>query len=88
MKKIISVIKPFTYTQNIFVYEGGNKIDTISTNLNELPNILFDLVDKYETNDIELVGNLKFSKGIKGKIEIAEMTKYNENKLNIELISN
>lgn len=88
MKKIVSVIKPFTYTQNVFVYENGDKIDTISTNLNDLPNTFFELVEKYDTNEINLIGNLNFSKGIKEKIENVEMTKYNKNTLNIELISN
>lgn len=88
MKKIISVIKPFTYTQNVFIYENGDKIDTISTNLNDLSNVLFELVEKYDTNEINLIGNLNFSKGIKEKIEKEEVIKYNKNMLNIELISN
>lgn len=88
MKEIISVIKPFTYTQNIFVYENGKKIDVISTNTDDLPNKIIDLADEYETSDIKLVGSSKFSKGIQGKIEIAEMTRYNKNMLNIELINN
>lgn len=88
MKKIVSVIKPFTYNQNVFVYEDGNKIETTTTNLDNLSNTLFELIDKYNTNEINLIGNLKFSKGIKEKIENAEMTKYNDNKINIELISN
>lgn len=88
MKKIVSVIKPFTYNQNVFVYEDGNKIETTITNLDNLSNTLFELIDKYNTNEINLIGNLKFSKGIKEKIENAEMTKYNDNKINIELISN
>lgn len=88
MKKIVSVIKPFTYNQNVFVYEDGNKIETTITNLDNLSNTLFELIDKYNINEINLIGNLKFSKGIKEKIENAEMTKYNDNKINIELISN
>ena len=88
MKKIVSVIKPFTYNQNVFVYEDGNKIETTIANLDNLSNTLFELIDKYNTNEINLIGNLKFSKGIKEKIENAEMTKYNDNKINIELISN
>ena len=88
MKKIVSIIKPFTFTQNIFVYENGNKIDVVSTNLDNLSKSLFELSEKYDTNEVDLIGNLKFSKGIKEKIETAEMTKYNENKLNINLTSN
>lgn len=88
MKKIVSIIKPFTFTQNIFVYENGNKIDVVSTDLDNLSKSLFELSEKYDTNEVDLIGNLKFSKGIKEKIETAEMTKYNENKLNINLTSN
>ena len=88
MREIVTVIKPFTYIQNIFVYENGNKINIVSTNIDDLPNKIIDLVDEYETSDIKLVGNSKFSKGIQEKIETAEMTKYNKNMLNIEFISN
>lgn len=88
MKKIVTIIKPFTYMQNLFVYEDGEKINTTSASLDDLPNLLIDLVDKYETTDIQLIGNLKFLKGIKKNIEDAEITKYNKNMLNIELISN
>lgn len=88
MKKIVSIIKPFTFTQNIFVYENGNKIDVVSTDLDNLSKSLFELSEKHDTNEVDLIGNLKFSKGIKEKIETAEMTKYNENKLNINLTSN
>lgn len=88
MKKIVTVIKPFTYMQNLFVYEDGEKINTTSTSLDDLPNLLIDLVDKYKTTDIQLIGNLKFLKGIKKNIEDVEITKYNKNMLNIELINN
>lgn len=88
MKKIVTVIKPFTYMQNLFVYEDGEKINTTSTSLDDLPNLLIDLVDEYKTTDIQLIGNLKFLKGIKKNIEDVEITKYNKNMLNIELINN
>ena len=83
------IVKKANYLiKNVFVYEDGNKIETTITNLDNLSNTLFELIDKYNTNEINLIGNLKFSKGIKEKIENAEMTKYNDNKINIELISN
>ena len=88
MKKIVTVIKPFTYMQNLFIYEDGEKINTTSASLDDLPNLLIDLVDEYKTTDIQLIGNLKFLKGIKKNIEDVEITKYNKNMLNIELINN
>jgi hypothetical protein len=88
MKKIISVVKPFTYTQNVFVYDNEEKIDTIITNINDLSNTIFELSEKYKTNQVELIGNAKFGKGIKQEIEKNEMSKFNKNNLNIEWINN
>ena len=85
MKKIVSVIKPFVVNQNVFVYEDGNKIDVISANLEDIENSLIEIAEKYNVIDIELIGSKNYSKGIKNKIETAEMTKYNTNKLNIKL---
>ena len=85
MKKIVSIIKPFTYTQNVFVYENGEQIKVISTDLNNLSNKLIDLADEYETTDAELIGNVKFLQGVKKDIETAEMTRYNKNMLNIKI---
>ena len=87
MKKIVTIIKPFTYTQNIFVYEDGNKIDVISSSLDDLANNIFKLSEEYDINQVKLIGGSKFGKGIKSQVENAEMAKYNKNKLNIEWIS-
>lgn len=86
MKKIVSVIKPFTLVQNIFIYEDTDKIATYTANLNDIQNTLLKLTEEYQINNISLVGSKKFSKGIKEKIEQAEMIKYNENKIDIKLI--
>lgn len=88
MKKIVTVIKPFIMQQNIFVYEDGNKIDLFSVNLEDIENSLIETAKKYDVTDIELIGSKSYSKGIKNKIEVAEMNKYNENKLNIKITGN
>ena len=87
MKKIVSVIKPFTMQQNIFVYEDGNKIDALTANLDNIQEILLDTAMKYNANEIQLVGAKNYSKGIKNKIEELEISKYNENKIIIDLIN-
>ena len=87
MKKIVSVIKPFVVNQNVFVYEDGNKIDVVSTPLNDIQNIVINTATKYEVTDIELIGSKKYLNGIKNKIEEEEMTQYNEHKLNIKIIN-
>lgn len=88
MKKIVSVIKPFVVNQNIFIYEDGNKIDVISAPLNEIQNILINTASKYEITNIELLGSKKYLNGIVNKIKEAEITQYNENKLEIKIITN
>lgn len=84
--KIVSVIKPFVMQQNIFVYENGNKIDSIKSTIDDIQDIIIDIATKYETNSVELIGAKSYLEGIKNRIETAEMTKYNEHKLNIQII--
>ena len=87
MKKIVSIIKPFTINQNIFVYEDGNKIDVISVPLNDIQDILINTAEKYDATDIELIGSKKYINGIVNKIRETEINQYNENKLNIKIIN-
>ena len=87
MKKIVSVIKPFVINQNVFVYEDGNKIDALSVPLDSIQNIIFNTAIKYETNNIELIGSKKYINGIVNKIREIEIAQYNEEKLNITIIS-
>lgn len=87
MKKIVSVIRPFTIEQNIFVYEDGNKIDAISVQLNDIQNILVNTANKYEITEVELIGSKKYLNEIVKKVQEEEMTQYKENKINIKIIS-
>ena len=87
MKKIVSVIRPFTLKQNIFVYEDGNKIDVASVDLETIADKIVELANQYEIKNIQLIGAKNFSKGIENKINEAEMTKYGKNDLIIELIN-
>ena len=88
MKKIVTVIKPFTLKQNVYVYEDNDIIDVTQVNLKELEDIITTKASEYEINDVTLVGARKFSAGIKNKIQKTEMDKYNCNKLNIEIRAN
>ena len=87
MKKIVSVIKPFVINQNIFVYEDGNKIDVLSAPLADIQKIIVNTAIKYELNDVELLGSKKYLAGIVNKIKEAEISQYNEHKLNINIIN-
>ncbi len=87
MKKIVSIIKPFILNQNIFVYEDGNKIDVVSVELDNVPNTIIETATKYNAKEVQLIGSKNFSKGIKEKIELAEITKYGKNELEIKLVN-
>ena len=88
MKKIVTVIKPFTLKQNVYVYEDNEILDVTQAALSELEDTITTKANEYDTNEITLVGARKFSAGIKNKIQKAEMDKYNCNKLNIEIRAN
>ena len=87
MRKIVSVIKPFIFEQNIIVYEDGNKIDVVACNVNELPNNILQLANQYELTNIELAGPTSYLKGIKKQIQELELTAYETNNLEIKIIS-
>ena len=88
MKKIVTVIKPFTLNQNVYVYEDNEIVDVNQVKLSDLQNTIVTMANEYESNDVTLVGAKKFSAGIKNKIKEVEMAKYNCNKLNIEVRAN
>ena len=88
MKKIVTVIKPFTLKQNVYVYEDNEIIDVTQAALSDLEDTITTKANEYETTEVTLVGARKFSAGIKNKIQKAEMDKYNCNKLNIEVRAN
>ena len=86
MKKIIGVLRPFDRRQNFYVYEDGNKLDTKQPTVDEINETIFALCQKYEITQVDLTGPKQYNRGLKKKIELAEMQKYNENKLTINII--
>lgn len=86
MKKIIGIIHPFDMQQMFYVYEDGNKLEVINTKIQNIPETIFSLSDKYNINDINLSGSKHYIKGLIKQIQEKEITKYNYNKLNIKYI--
>ena len=52
MKKIVSVLQPFALTQDLIVYEDGNKLEIVPTTIEELNATVLKLVDKYNIEEI------------------------------------
>lgn len=86
MKKIVGVLRPFDLEQSFYVYENGNKIDMAHPTVDEINEVVFSFVEKYNISQIDLTGPKQYSKGISKKIKETEMLKYNKNSIEVNLI--
>ena len=86
MKKIIGIIHPFDIQQVLYAYEDGNKLEVINAKIQNIPEAIFTLSDKYDIDQIDLSGSKYFIKGIIKQIQAKEITKYNKNKLKFNYI--
>lgn len=86
MRKIVGILRPFDILQTIYVYEDNNKIDCAKINFKDLNDTIFELSSKYDIEEINFLGTKQFNKGIQNKLEAEEMTRYNKNKLKINLL--
>lgn len=85
-KKIIGLLQPFNLKQNIYVYEDGNKIEIIETEVDNFATEILQLINKYKVEDIELAGPKKYTKGIGTKIQEEYLNNYSNNNLDIKYI--
>ncbi len=86
MKKIIAMVRPFDAQQILMVYEDGNKIDMIQTSIADFNESLFALSEKHEVYQLDMTGPKKYIKGLEKQIKEAEMTKYETNKIEVNII--
>ena len=86
MKKIIGIVRPFDTTQTFYVYEDGNKINIMSIPIEQMENHILNLCEQYEITQVDLTGPKQYIKGIQERVQKAELTKYNNNKININII--
>ena len=86
--KLISTIRPFDAKQVIYIMDNTQKeeIDIRTTSLEDFDNTIIELTELYpEINYIRLRGNVDFCTKIKTNIIQAEINKYNQNKLTIDI---
>ena len=87
MEKVLLVnIKPFTFSQVISIFEDGNEVGTMIVPMNKIEEEILILAKHNNISDVNIVGPKVYTKGIKKKIEKAELKTYNKNLLNIKLI--
>ena len=83
---LTTYIKPFDVTQTIYVMTNEYDTEEIRvTNLNDLANTVVQLLAEYNLDRIEINGPEQFCEKAKDDISKAEMTKYNNNQLEIIL---
>jgi hypothetical protein len=86
MKILLINVKPFTFSQDILIYENGEEIECITVPMNTLEDNIVFLAHKNNTTDVNLVGPKIYINGIKRKIQKAEFAKYKKNNLNIKIV--
>ena len=84
MKKILSILQPFTLKQHIFVYEDGNKLEIAEASIDEFNDKILSLAQKYEIKKIEFLGPKKYSKGIAKQLLEENLSKYQIDALEID----
>lgn len=86
MRKIVGMIRPFDMRQNFYVYEDGNKLACEQPRMGELNDAIFNLMEEYNITQLDLIGPKQYNEGLSKKIKEAEITKFNTNKLEINII--
>ena len=86
MKKIVGIIKPFVHNNQFTVFEDGELIDIQLYNMQNINESLFALIDKHEIEQVDLAGPKAYVNGIVDQFKTAEMTKYNMNKIEFNII--
>lgn len=83
MKRIVTLVTPVAFEQDIVVYEDNNKIDFVKTDMDHFYETMVNLVQQYEVSEIRLLGAKKYANGIKDKLSEEILTKYTKNEVNI-----
>lgn len=86
MKKIIGIIHPFDVYQTFCIYEDEKLFETIYVDINDIPDTILQLSNKYKAYQVDLSGAEQFIQKIITQIQEKEATQYNKNKLTIKCI--
>ena len=58
----------------------------MSIPIEQMENHILNLCEQYEITQVDLTGPKQYIKGIQERVQKAELTKYNNNKININII--
>lgn len=86
MKKIISMLQPFDAEQTVIVYEDGNKIDAKKIKTADFAEEVCAFALANDIHEINLGGAKQYGKGVARKIMETNLTKFNLDPLDVNLI--
>ena len=86
MNKIVGIIHPFDICQTFYVYQGGDKIQTLQIRMKDVPDEVLNLSHIYNINQIDLSGSKQFIDGLIRQVHEKENLRYNKNNLVINCI--
>jgi stalled ribosome rescue protein Dom34 len=84
MKKIIGMVSPIAPSQQIYVYEDGNKVEMFNVEVDNITSTVFSMIDQYtDIEQVELFGPKQYANGIAKKIKEAETSKYSNRSIEV-----
>lgn len=86
MKKIVGILRPFLFKQQLFVYENGNKVDMVEVTMDEVAETVLGLCYSHAIREVDLTGPTKYSVKVRADIQNAEIAKYSKNDIKIDII--
>lgn len=84
ISKIVVWTSPVAPFQKIYVFKEGTLVDQMGIMPNNIVDIIFELVDKYQINDIDFSGTYSFGKSFMDEIQKQAVTQYKE--LNVNFV--
>lgn len=86
-KYIIININMFTFQNQVFIVAPGEDMMQVGAyTIEELPDIIANLAYESDIYKVKIAGGTKYGQLIEFGIETSEMLKYNERKIEVEVI--
>lgn len=86
VNKIIVWTSPVAPFQKIYVMKDGVLVDQMGIMPNNIVDIIFSLVDKYDIENIDFSGAHSFAENFANELKKEQVARYSHERLNINFI--
>lgn len=83
MKKIVCTVSPFKRFNSCYVFVDNENKEIVDFTMDNLINTIFELINKYNIQDIDLVGIKSYLEPYQKNILNSGLSNYSELKVNI-----